>query len=728
MEKQSQLGPIVRFGPFELDVRSGELQYNGRKDLLHEQPFQVLLALLERPGELVSREELIRRLWPDGTFVDYERGLNKAVNKLRDALRDSADSPRFIETIPRRGYRFIAPLEIESVHSSAGGTGVPSLEVPSSSGRVLVSEDQRNRFAIPVVLISILLVAIGFGLYERNRAFGPWLNLQSMRISRLTENAKAKVAAISPDGRYVVYVLREGEAQSLWMRQVAAEGAVQILAPDMVVFYGLTFSPDGNYIYFVRSDKSTFNLSHLYQMAVLGAAPRWVVRNIDTAITFSPDGKKIAFIRGAPAKGESYLVTANIDGSNEQTLATQKSPRSFTFADFDTDVVEGFVGPAWSPDGKTIVASTSEGLRGGNFAALAVSVSDGESRDIYSSKSFLGRLQWLPDGDGLLMVIADPASGLGGQIWHLSYPDGKVQRVTNDLTNYDLCCLDLTRSADTIATIEDNYVADLWLAPAGAAAKAQQITSNEAIADASWLTEDKILVQNTKGDLLIVDRNGANRTLLTPGAHNIRAAAACGDGRHIVFESLRSADNIWKMEANGSNQTQLTSGDGESFPVCSPDGQWVVYQSSDKSEGLALWRIAIDGGNPIRLTHQWAYKPRISPDGKLVSYIAFASEIQELNAIVVVDSTSGKRMYSWAIPAGFGEYHFAPDGTAIDYVITRDAVSNLWRQPLAGGTPKRITEFKSGRIFSFAWSRDGQQLLAARGDISSDVILIGNFR
>jgi DNA-binding winged helix-turn-helix (wHTH) protein len=113
LERQSQLGPSVRFGPFELDVRSAELQCNGRKILLHEQPFQVLLALLERPGELISRKELVQRLWPDGTFVDYERGLNKAVNKLRDVLRDSADSPRFVETIPRRGYRFIAPLEFD---------------------------------------------------------------------------------------------------------------------------------------------------------------------------------------------------------------------------------------------------------------------------------------------------------------------------------------------------------------------------------------------------------------------------------------------------------------------------------------------------------------------------------------------------------------------------------------------------------------------------------------
>jgi Tol biopolymer transport system component len=157
----------------------------------------------------------------------------------------------------------------------------------------------------------------------------------------------------------------------------------------------------------------------------------------------------------------------------------------------------------------------------------------------------------------------------------------------------------LTRKANTIAAVEDNFVADLWLAPAGAAHKARQITSSEAIVDASWLTDDKIVVQNAKGDLLTVDRKGANHILLTPDAHNIRAAAACGDGRHIVFES---GDHVWKMEVDGSNPTQLTSGDGELLPDCSPDGRWVVYQSLDKSEGFTLWRVAMEGGNPVRLT------------------------------------------------------------------------------------------------------------------------------
>lgn len=136
MERQTQLGPSVRFGLFELDVRSAELHYNGRKVPLHEQPFQVLVALLERPGDLVSREELVHRLWPDGTFVDYERGLNKAVNKLRDVLRDSADAPSFVETVPRRGYRFIAAVENGRAHVA---TDLPQAKPDSKTAQISVS-------------------------------------------------------------------------------------------------------------------------------------------------------------------------------------------------------------------------------------------------------------------------------------------------------------------------------------------------------------------------------------------------------------------------------------------------------------------------------------------------------------------------------------------------------------------------------------------------------------
>ena len=173
--------------------------------------------------------------------------------------------------------------------------------------------------------------------------------------------------------------------------------------------------------------------------------------------------------------------------------------------------------------------------------------------------------------------------------------------------------------------------------------------------------------------------------------------------------------------------TQLTRGDGELFPDCSVDGKWVVYLSLNKSEGFTLWRVDMEGGNPVQLTHQWAYGPRISPDGTLVAYGTLGAS-QPHDVMVVIESASGQRRYSWDTPPDIVDYHWAPDGQAVDYLITRGEVSNLWRQSLTGGPAKQITDFKSGRIFTFGWSRDGKQLLTVRGGISSDVILIRNFR
>ena len=128
---------ITSFGVFEIHWRSGELRKGGVRVRLAAQPFQVLIVLLDRPGQVVTREELQRHVWPADTFVDFDRGLNKAVNRLREALGDTADSPRFIETIPKRGYRFIAPVQQHDASSAPA-------EVPASSEMVRPPSDRRT--------------------------------------------------------------------------------------------------------------------------------------------------------------------------------------------------------------------------------------------------------------------------------------------------------------------------------------------------------------------------------------------------------------------------------------------------------------------------------------------------------------------------------------------------------------------------------------------------------
>jgi Tol biopolymer transport system component len=169
--------------------------------------------------------------------------------------------------------------------------------------------------------VAVLLAVMGFGIYQfatRGRGF----NLQNMQIAPLTNNGKAERLAISPDGRYVAWVVRDGERQSLWVRQVATGSDAQVLAPEEVTFEGVTFSPDGNYLYFIRSEKATFNFSNLYQIPSLGGAATQIAKDVDTAASFSPDGKQITYVRGTPQKGLWSLMQASNDGSGERTLAS----------------------------------------------------------------------------------------------------------------------------------------------------------------------------------------------------------------------------------------------------------------------------------------------------------------------------------------------------------------------------------------------------------------------
>ena len=316
----------MRFGTYEVDLRLGELRKNGIRVKLTGQPFQILVILLEHPGDLVTREQLQRRLWPSDTFVDFDRGLNAAINRVREALGDSAENPRFVETLPRRGYRFIAPL-IDSRPISAtlpaAESNVSPAQTITGQGALPASEASERRplsrrlLIGGVFMLAVLAVAVAL-LSRLSRRSSGW-DFQAMKLSRVTQSGNAINVAISPDGRYVVYALREGEKQSLNVRQVATGSDVQILPPDEVWIWGLTFSPDANYIDFVRSEKPDFTDTYLYRIPVLGGTPHLAMQGgIDFGSSYSPDGRQFAFLRVNSEPGKADILIAKADGSDQR--------------------------------------------------------------------------------------------------------------------------------------------------------------------------------------------------------------------------------------------------------------------------------------------------------------------------------------------------------------------------------------------------------------------------
>jgi Tol biopolymer transport system component len=489
-----------------------------------------------------------------------------------------------------------------------------------SSGAVLLGEARRHKRLLAVLLGGLALMVVVLATYfSKLSRHGMEWNLQAMKITRVTQSGNATNVAISPDGRYVVYVLRDGEKQSLNVRQVATGSDVQVLPPDEVVIFNLTFSPDGNYIDFIRSEKNNLFNTFLYQMPVLGGTPRLLIHGgVDGGNSYSPDGKAFAFLRVRPADHTFDVFIANSDGSRERVLATRPGY---------------FYGPAWSPDGKTLALATGDMTKTLRTTLSAISLSNGSLREIYSTPDAMGRPRWLPDGSGLLVPIGSADQGYKGQLWYISFPSGETHRLTNDLMDYQLCCLDLTQDGKTLVDTELTTVSDLWVAPAADAARAKQITVKEPIVGAlSWTPDDRIVFANGNGNLVALNANGSGRTLLAPNERPNWAPSACGDGRYIVYAGYREQKlGIWRIETDGSNPVRIADETFAIGPQCSLDGKWVVYL---RGPSWTPVRVATTGESPPEvlvkdsvaeaatvLSGGGGMAAEISPNGKLIAYL-----------------------------------------------------------------------------------------------------------
>ena len=650
--------------------------------------------------------------------ADLKR-LQRDTSSGRVRVSDSANA------IPSSGSTFAAGTSASALRTPSGSSLAPSPLATHSTGAPAAASGSAISTSIPAepksktgLLIGIaaallVIAAASIGAYKLANRKTP-LNLHDMEISKLTQSGKASGVAVSPDGQYVVYVLREGEKQNLMVRQVATGSDVSVMPPDVIIYYGLTFSPDGQYIYFTASSRENNFFSSLYKMPVLGGTPVQVIRDIDTGPSFAPGGKRFAFLRGDPEKGYVGLLTANTDGSGEHMLLSK--PGSVTPTSMER--------PAWSPDGKTIVYALYE--KANSQTLYAVSPEDGSARVLYTTHEDLGQPEWLPDGSALLVVIRERGAAYRGQLWTVSYPSGEAHRLSNDLTNYSLLWLDMSRDGSSLATIENSRVSDLWALPDGDSSRAKQITSGGApVSSVTALGKDHFVFQNEAGEIFSIAADGSDRTLLAGTDRHANFASGCGDGKHVVYQKAENDQSgIWRIDANGANPTLLTPTQVVSIPVCSYDGQWVTFRHDDP---VSIFRVSINGGSPeqVQLPGTAMGFAILSPDGQSVLYNW--QDPNNLAARVRLITSSihgGPVLHSFERMIGAGTNVWSPDGKAIDYPVTRGGVSDVWRQPLSGGPTKQMTHFTSGLIYSFYWSGDGKTLAATRGTRSADIVLL----
>ncbi|HTV58288.1 MAG TPA: protein kinase [Verrucomicrobiae bacterium] len=589
---------------------------------------------------------------------------------------------------------------------------------------------------ISVAAILCALTAAGAFLYHEKYGHHEETSFAQMTITPVTSSGEVHTATISQDGKWLAYVSDENGEHGIFVRQLATGSVAQVVPGSEGEVMGLTFSPDGNYIYYTKNSEGT-GLSTLFQIPSLGGTPRQLIVDIDSPVTFSPDGKQIAFIRDSTVAKTSKLLIANSDGSGEKSVVTAEFPLMFSTA-----------GPAWSPDGKSIAVAKATSGDLMTFQIETVSVAGGAETRV-GSRTWTNprQLAWLPDGSGIIFPATEDKMSFNAQIWDLNYPDGSARRITNDLNYYTGATI--TGDGSTLATVQLTFAGSLWQTQFESTASLsppKQITSGIQRADGlvgvTWPAQDLILyAYYTSGSVNLAAANpdGSNLRDISMRRGMPLFPSACGDGKHIVLtlNQLDHGMSVWRANLDGSDLKQLTNGPLDVWPNCSADGKFVVYDTALGANPV-LMKVGIDGGAPVQLSRDMMQFPVISPDGSeiLASYQADPAQPAKL-AILGVNGGEIRTLIDVPPQMTLGgdggtTLAWAKDGKTIFYVVNQEGASTLWAQglPATGAAlPKarQVMSFGHGVVWAYAISPDGRQIVYSLGSPVTDAVLISHF-
>ena len=590
----------------------------------------------------------------------------------------------------------------------------PALTPPPSSSAVIAAVGQ-NKAGVGAIalLMVIVLAAAGYGVYSLTRG-KKTSAFENFSITKITDSGNAAQVAISPDGKYVLTLMRENGLASLQLRNVPTNSMTQVQPPANVQYNGLRFSPDGNYFYFVRSDPGNEDLQFLYRAPLLGGAPEKLAEDVDSNVTLSPDGRMAAFIRDDnPKAGEHQLIVKDLQSEAERPLVS--GPQ-----------MDRLLYPAWSPDGKVIVCFVAQ-PKGALTGLDAIDAQSGQRKPLLrSERGVIAGPEWLPDGASLLALNRDGTSNFQrNQIVRVSYPGGVMAPVTRDAGHYS--SISMARTAPVLAAVASEQRWDIQILNAAGEVKSLGRASEEFTL--AWTPDGKLLTDKDYRLGSVDPESGAQAAFGSdPGVPEFQQHA-CRDKR-LVFSrySPESAKiSVWIADSSGQNPRKLTDGFADYSPECSPDLRWAYYQALITK---LVMRVPLEGGTPQKVSDLQAEDAfDISPDGTSVVLVTLSHTEGHKEKVLEVSVDSGQVRREIALPRPhLGKIQYAQDGKALEYVVRENGVDNIWRQPLDGSAGKWVTAFKTEHISAFRWSPDGKRLALARGHTDSDVVLLKDQR
>jgi Tol biopolymer transport system component/DNA-binding winged helix-turn-helix (wHTH) protein len=708
MPPQSQLPRVLRFGTFEVDVPAGELRKNGLKLKLQEQPFQVLCMLVEHPGEVVTREELRSRLWPGDTFGDFDHGLNAAVKRLRDALGDDPDNPRFVETLARRGYRFI------------GNIGIPAA-TPSARPRPWQwLSTTRNAAVVGLVVCAL---ALSFLLYRHS--IRP--KAAPATVTAAVTNVGEKYSpSLSPDGQHLAFAWNGGSGPhfSIYVKLVGTEESLR-LTKQASIDFNPVWSPDGRYIAFCRILKGE---TGIYIIPALGGAERrvretlWEEQEFDEVLwsagrlSWSPNGKLLAFSdresRNEPA---SSIFLLALDSLEVRRLTLRS---------------RGASNPAFSPDGQTLAFTRFSQDWQGFQSIYTVPVSGGEEQRLVSDATHHWGLAWTPDGRDIVFADAGwPVSA--GWLWKIPLRGSQPERLLFGQEG-----IEPSIRGNRLVYVRQMGNLNIWRRKLNSlllASPPDRFISSTRMESGPQFSPDgsKIAFESTRSGVYEVWRcrsDGSGLIQLTHFDSVTGTPRWSPDGQQIAFDS-RPAGNadIFVVDSQGGPPRKLTSEpSNEVVPSWSRDGRW-IYFASDRTGRWEVWKMPSTGGSAVQVTRQGGFAAFESPDGGFL-YYAKGLTVPGLWRIPINGGEEVELISS--LEAGYWGY----------WAVVENGIYYLDTTAKPGIAFFNITTHRTTRVFDLenrparqapglAVSPDKKTILYTQLDaLNNDIILVENFR
>jgi serine/threonine protein kinase len=678
--------------------------------------------------------------------LEFEQALNKAMEKDRDLrYQHAADMRTDLKRLRRdtsSGRMTAASGTIGAVAESGSGSGpVAAAASSQSSATVPQTVPAKSGMPKPALIGGLALIAVLAVVGYTLRGFfshSPPRPFQKFSISEMTNSGKAALAALSPDGKYMLIAMRENGLESLWLRNLPTNSDTQVVAPSAAPFTFLTFSPDANYLYFTQEGDKTGLFHVLYRAPVLGGAPKLLVRDIDADPVFSPDGQQMVYVRcNSVEANKCRWISANSDGSGEQILFIREG-----------GIPERL---SWSPDGKRIAFGLTFGSdKEHRSIGMFDLASKREGPFVTFDDTRVFEVRWTPNGRGLLVRYSDKNSNYSrGQIGYVSYPEGKFEPVTNDTNNYST--LSVSADGRTLTTIQSQRDGELDLLPVSGNGKIATVPGVTKLLrrtrSLGWLSNTELLLVLPE-KILRVSIDGTKQTeIFNDNSSDLVDGTVCGGGRSIVVSISgregRAERNLWRMDSDGTNMNRLTESEGDFAPICAAESKWVYYFANATTSISAKqnWmRVPLEGGTAEKL-------PLGNVEGSATFLLSDVSRDDALLAtpVSIADTAKGGYRKGFAIlttnalaaaPQLFDADSrvtishsrapiFTPDRLAVVYPIGGESnVDNLWLQPLDGKAGHQISQFSSDQIFAIGWSPDAKQLLVGRGHVESDVVLL----